>query len=580
MLRSVAVFGVLGIAMVIVVIGRGIDLSIVANMAISVAWTFQLANEGVPMPLAIALGLGFALLMSLIVGILIAYAEIPPLFATLAMGTFIYGFGRAHMILGIDVVYLPRDIGWLRSIGQGFFFGIPSAVILAIVIAFAAFLLLRYTKPGRFIYAMGDNYAAARVGGVPVRPVLVFQYLLAGLIAYIAGVITATSVAAMNTRIVTSNLVYDIILVVVLGGVGLERRQGRRSQRRRRHVADRHSAERHDDHGHPVHRPEPDQEFDSADRHHRRQRREPSRRANRPAGRHLTLHNQEATQGGNGMRIWKTLLSTAVAGLISSLTIAQAQEMSDTFRTPALDAMKGKTIAYLPISLGFDLAQAWGGVVKEEANHYGMKFVSQDPNWSTDAMAQALTNLIAQKPDVIVTQNPDLQSLARLLKQANAQGIYVIQANMQGAVQTDAFVGPDLIGMGEEMGKIVVNSCGKNGKSNKVAIVQGVVTGGVSFFEVQGVKKVLAEHPDIQLVSSQAADWDASKARSITETVLQQNPDLCAIVDVWDGQARGTGAAIQQAGQKGQGDAGHRRWRCAEHVRCPFRRNVRLRDQL
>ena len=45
------------------------------------------------------------------------------------------------------------------------------------MIAFAAFLLLRYTKPGRFIYAMGDNYAAARIGGVPVRPVLVFQYL-------------------------------------------------------------------------------------------------------------------------------------------------------------------------------------------------------------------------------------------------------------------------------------------------------------------------------------------------------------------------------------------------------------------
>ena len=151
--------------------------------------------------------------------------------------------------------------------------------------------------------------------------------------------------------------------------------------------------------------------------------------------------------------------------------------MTDPFRDPALDAMKGKTIAYLPISLGFDMAQAWGGVVKEEADHYGMKFVSQDPNWSTDAMAQSLTNLIAQKPDVIVTQNPDLQSLARLLKQANAQGIYVIQVNMQGAVQTDAFVGPDLVGIGEEMANIVVNSCGKNGKSKKIAIVQGVLTG-------------------------------------------------------------------------------------------------------
>jgi ribose transport system permease protein len=226
LLRSVAVLGVLGIGMVIVVIGRGIDLSIVANMAISVAWTFQLANDHVPLSLAIALGLGFAALMSLTSGILIAYAEIPPLFTTLAMGTFIYGFGRAHMILGIDVVYLPRDLGWVRNIGQGTVFGVPSAVILAIAIALAAFLFLRYTKLGRFIYAMGDNYAAARIGGTPVRPVLVFQYLLAGVIAYIAGMITATAASAMNTRIVNSNLVYDIILVVVLGGVGLSGGKG------------------------------------------------------------------------------------------------------------------------------------------------------------------------------------------------------------------------------------------------------------------------------------------------------------------------------------------------------------------
>jgi ribose transport system permease protein len=226
LLRSVAVLGVLGIAMVIVVIGRGIDLSIVANMAISVAWTFQLANEGTPLGVAILMGLAFALFMSLIIGVLIAYAEIPPLFATLAMSTFIYGFGRAHMILGIDVVYTPRDIGWLKSVGQGYLFGIPSPVLLAVAIALIVFLFLRYSRPGKFIFAMGDNYAAARIGGVPVRPMLVFQYILAGAIAYLAGMITATSVSAMNTRIVTSNLVYDVILVVVLGGVGLSGGKG------------------------------------------------------------------------------------------------------------------------------------------------------------------------------------------------------------------------------------------------------------------------------------------------------------------------------------------------------------------
>jgi ribose transport system permease protein len=226
LLRSVAVLGVLGLAMVIVVIGRGIDLSLVANMAISVAWAFQLANNGVPLPVALLLGLGFALLMSLIVGMLIAYAEIPPLFTTLAMGTFIYGFGRAHMILGIDVVYLPHDIGWVRQIGQGVILSVPSPIIIAGLIALIAYAFLRHTKQGRFIYAMGDNFAAARIGGVSVRIMLVFQYVLAGAFSFMAGMITATSVQAMNTRIVTSNMIYDVILVVVLGGVGLSGGRG------------------------------------------------------------------------------------------------------------------------------------------------------------------------------------------------------------------------------------------------------------------------------------------------------------------------------------------------------------------
>lgn len=238
-----------------------------------------------------------------------------------------------------------------------------------------------------------------------------------------------------------------------------------------------------------------------------------------------------------------------IAGIAAGALSASAQDFKDPFREPALESLKGKKIAYLPISIGFDLAQAWGGVVKQQAEVYGMEFTSQDPNWSTDAMAQGFTALLAEQPDVIVTQNPDIQSLARLMKQANAKGIVVVQMNMAGAVQTDAVVAPDLVGMGEKIAQKVVEKCGKGtNTSHKVSIVQGVLTGGVSFYQIQGINKVFAENPDIQVVSSQAADWDASKARAITETVLQQHPDICAVIDVWDGQGVGTGAAIKQAG--------------------------------
>ena len=245
--------------------------------------------------------------------------------------------------------------------------------------------------------------------------------------------------------------------------------------------------------------------------------------------------------------------AAAMASVALVSFTSTAQELNDPFRGPALESLKGKKIAYLPISIGFDLAQAWGGVIKTEADRYGMEFTSQDPNWSTDAMSQGMTSLIADRPDVIVTQNPDTQSLARLLKQANKKGIIVVQMNMQGAVQTDAFVGPDFIALGEQAANMMVKKCGKGtDTSHKVALVQGVLTGGVSYFQIQGIKKVLAENPEIEIVSSQAADWDATKARAITETVLQQHPDLCGVIDVWDGQGVGTGAAIKEAGKSDQ----------------------------
>jgi ribose transport system permease protein len=226
LIRSVAVLGILGLGMLIVVLGRGIDLSLVAIMAISVAWSLQLISGGMSVATAMTVGLAFAVGMSLITGILIAYAEIPSLFATLAMATFVYGFGRAHLITGTDVVYLPANIGWIAQLGQGHVLGIPMPIVVTAALALIVFLFLRYTKPGRFIYAMGDNFFTARTGGIPVRPILVTQYVLAGGIAFIAGIVTSTSAQAMNTRVVNSNMIYDVILVVVLGGVGLSGGRG------------------------------------------------------------------------------------------------------------------------------------------------------------------------------------------------------------------------------------------------------------------------------------------------------------------------------------------------------------------
>jgi ribose transport system permease protein len=92
--------------------------------------------------------------------------------------------------------------------------------------ALVVHLFLRKTGLGRFIYAIGDNLSTARISGIPVRPMIIAQYALSGLMAFLAGAVTAASVASMNMRVVNSTMIYDVLLVVILGGIGLSGGRG------------------------------------------------------------------------------------------------------------------------------------------------------------------------------------------------------------------------------------------------------------------------------------------------------------------------------------------------------------------
>jgi ribose transport system permease protein len=225
LVRSVSTLGILGVGMAILVIGRGIDLSIVAIYAMSAAWTFHLASNGVSMPLAMALGYLFALLAGVLNGVLVAYFEIPALFATLGTASLVYGFARFALV-PLSVVYMPESASSVAWIGSGFVFGAPAPILFFVLVAVLAFAFLRLTKPGRFIYAIGDNFLAARLSGAPVRRIIVLQFAISATIAYLAGMITATAVSSMDTADAMSGLIYDVILVVVLGGIGLSGGRG------------------------------------------------------------------------------------------------------------------------------------------------------------------------------------------------------------------------------------------------------------------------------------------------------------------------------------------------------------------
>lgn len=225
LVRNVAVLGMLSVGMAIVVIGRGVDLSLIAVMAVSSTVSIVLATNGLGFVTALFVGLAFVVLVAALMGFLIAYVEIPAIFATLAVGAIVYGLGRG-VIADLDVNNVPSGLDWFLFLGRGSLIGIPMPIWIFLATALATYLFLRKTGLGRFVYAIGDNLATARITGIPVRPVIIMQYVLSGLMAFMAGAVTAASVASMNMRVVNSTMIYDVLLVVILGGIGLSGGRG------------------------------------------------------------------------------------------------------------------------------------------------------------------------------------------------------------------------------------------------------------------------------------------------------------------------------------------------------------------
>lgn len=250
------------------------------------------------------------------------------------------------------------------------------------------------------------------------------------------------------------------------------------------------------------------------------------------------------------MKFAKVLVAAAVVSAAAIGTQAKADPYDDGINQTYYGSMKGKKVAFVPLSMGFDLTQGWAAAMQYQADALGYELIIRDPNWSTDAGAQQITQLISQKPDVIVVHNPDRNAYARLLSRIQKQGIKVLQVNLKSETTTEAFVGVDWYKIGEHQANSVVEAC--KGKSGKVAIMQGRITDPANFITVQAVKDVFAKYPEIQIVSDQSSEWDATKAQGIAATALKQHPDICGIVGLWDNMDVGTAAAVREAGLTGK----------------------------
>lgn len=220
-----AAFGIMAVGQAIVVIGKGLDLSI-AGIGLGCAQaTLALINQGWGQWQAVGAMILLAAFIGLANGVIIAFVEVPALFVTLATGMLAIG-GIGILILDQNVYTVPPD-SVLAGLSGAAFWSVPRPVLIAAIIFLAAWLFITLTTPGRLIRAMGDNFATARSSGAPVRPLQVLTYVLSALLAALAGFVTV----AIQGSIQTTSSSFDPILftaltVVVIGGVSLSGGRG------------------------------------------------------------------------------------------------------------------------------------------------------------------------------------------------------------------------------------------------------------------------------------------------------------------------------------------------------------------
>jgi ribose transport system permease protein len=224
-LRQSSINAIISVGMMMVILTRGIDLSVGSVLALStvVAADLLQSQELAPL-LAIGVAIGVGTAVGLLNGALVAWVKIPPFIATL--GTMTFARGAALAYTGGQPVTGLGELGeGFRLLGSGVVMGVPVPVIVMLVVYSAAYILLNHTGAGRYIQGIGDNEEAAFLSGLPVTQILFFVYALAGALTGLAGVILA---GRLNSAQPTAGGFYelDAIAAVVVGGTSFEGGQG------------------------------------------------------------------------------------------------------------------------------------------------------------------------------------------------------------------------------------------------------------------------------------------------------------------------------------------------------------------
>ena len=216
-LRQISTNLYLACGMTMVIILGGIDLSVGSIIALSGCMAASCVSRyGMPIPLALLIGVLLGVLFGMVNGAVISRTTIPPFIVTLATMNIARGFAYVYTS-GSPVRVVTKE--W-QFIGAGYISIFPVPVIIMLIVLIVTTLLMNNTRFGRHIYAVGGNVQAARFSGISVSKVKFWVYTFSGLMAGISGVVLASRMYSGQPTAGEGGEM-DAIAAVVVGGTSM-----------------------------------------------------------------------------------------------------------------------------------------------------------------------------------------------------------------------------------------------------------------------------------------------------------------------------------------------------------------------
>ena len=224
-LRQTSINAVIAAGMTFVILTGGIDLSVGSVLAYCGVIMAALLATQVPLVASIALVLLLGAAIGVLTGLVITKGKVQPFIATFVSMTLL----RGATLVFTDGKPISADVGPAEAfayLGQGYAFGVPVPIFLMIAVLAIAYYVLRHTRFGRYVYALGGNEEAARLSGLRTGMIKTSVYAVSGLLSATAGIIlTARLSSAQPTAGAGYEL--DAIAAVVVGGTSLAGGSGR-----------------------------------------------------------------------------------------------------------------------------------------------------------------------------------------------------------------------------------------------------------------------------------------------------------------------------------------------------------------